>query len=217
VETTHENTNTTTIDKRTCGIVGDFDFTVGTQRQSNENRQRQNHRDMFAARSLVRRTNLTRAIVSLPSSSSSSSSSLFSYFASLSSLTSKPSSPLNRVQPVRCFAKPAAPSSGGAGGDAKKKAQREANQQGAGKVGSTVFTLRGVDKYFHGEPLFTDVNLGAFEGAKIGIVGVNGAGKSCLLKIVAGVDEGTLGACVCVCVCVCVCELAVVMHVRVLL
>jgi ATPase subunit of ABC transporter with duplicated ATPase domains len=65
---------------------------------------------------------------------------------------------------------------------------------GAGKVGSTVFTLKDVEKSFQGDVLFDNVHLGAFDGAKIGIVGVNGAGKSCLLKIVAGVDEGTRNA-----------------------
>jgi ATPase subunit of ABC transporter with duplicated ATPase domains len=39
--------------------------------------------------------------------------------------------------------------------------------------------------------LLTCLNkIGAFYGSKIGVVGVNGAGKSCLLKILAGVDEG---------------------------
>jgi ABC-type polysaccharide/polyol phosphate transport system ATPase subunit len=37
-----------------------------------------------------------------------------------------------------------------------------------------------------GRVLFQDVRLAFFRGAKIGVLGVNGSGKSCLLKIIAG-------------------------------
>ncbi len=38
-----------------------------------------------------------------------------------------------------------------------------------------------------------DISLGFFYGAKIGVLGLNGAGKSSLLRIMAGVDEEYLG------------------------
>ncbi len=38
-----------------------------------------------------------------------------------------------------------------------------------------------------------DISLGFFYGAKIGVLGLNGAGKSSLLRIMAGVDDGYLG------------------------
>ncbi len=41
--------------------------------------------------------------------------------------------------------------------------------------------------------LFNDITLSFFPGAKIGVLGYNGAGKSSLLKIMAGVDEDYRG------------------------
>jgi energy-dependent translational throttle protein EttA len=38
-----------------------------------------------------------------------------------------------------------------------------------------------------------DISLGFYYGAKIGVLGLNGAGKSSLLRIIAGVDEGYNG------------------------
>lgn len=38
-----------------------------------------------------------------------------------------------------------------------------------------------------------DISLGFYYGAKIGVLGLNGAGKSSLLKIIAGVDDGYQG------------------------
>src|SRR3954454_23993696 len=37
------------------------------------------------------------------------------------------------------------------------------------------------------------INISMFPGAKIGVLGGNGAGKSSLLKIMAGVDDGYTG------------------------
>jgi ATP-binding cassette ChvD family protein len=41
--------------------------------------------------------------------------------------------------------------------------------------------------------ILKDISLSFFPGAKIGVLGLNGAGKSCLLKIMAGVDKDYLG------------------------
>src|SRR5689334_5235531 len=38
-----------------------------------------------------------------------------------------------------------------------------------------------------------DISLGFYYGAKIGVLGLNGAGKSSLLRIMAGVDDDYVG------------------------
>ena len=43
--------------------------------------------------------------------------------------------------------------------------------------------------YPPGKQVLKDISLSFFEGAKIGIVGLNGAGKSSILKIIAGIDK----------------------------
>ena len=52
-----------------------------------------------------------------------------------------------------------------------------------------IFTMTGVTKYFEKKPVFRDISLSYFYGAKIGVLGLNGSGKSSLLKIMAGVDR----------------------------
>ncbi len=37
------------------------------------------------------------------------------------------------------------------------------------------------------------INLSFYPGAKIGVIGANGSGKSSLLRIMAGVDDGFTG------------------------
>ena len=41
--------------------------------------------------------------------------------------------------------------------------------------------------------ILKNISLGFYYGAKIGILGLNGAGKSSLLRIIAGVDKDFLG------------------------
>jgi ATP-binding cassette ChvD family protein len=45
-----------------------------------------------------------------------------------------------------------------------------------------------VSKYYHKKPVLQDISLSYFYGAKIGVLGLNGAGKSSFLRIMAGVD-----------------------------
>ncbi|CAN0351809.1 unnamed protein product, partial [Hapterophycus canaliculatus] len=50
-----------------------------------------------------------------------------------------------------------------------------------------VITLDGVSKQLPGgRQLFSDASLTFVMGAKIGVLGVNGSGKSTVLKIIAG-------------------------------
>lgn len=47
----------------------------------------------------------------------------------------------------------------------------------------------GVSKYYNKKAVLKDIYLSYFYGAKIGVLGLNGSGKSSLLKILAGVDK----------------------------
>ena len=51
----------------------------------------------------------------------------------------------------------------------------------------------GVSKIYEKKPVLKDIYLSYFYGAKIGVIGLNGSGKSSLLKILAGVDTDFLG------------------------
>lgn len=51
-----------------------------------------------------------------------------------------------------------------------------------------IYSMIGVSKYYDKKPVLEDISLSYFYGAKIGVLGLNGAGKSSLLKILAGVD-----------------------------
>ncbi len=46
-----------------------------------------------------------------------------------------------------------------------------------------------VSKHYNKRPVLEDISLSYFYGAKIGVLGLNGAGKSSLLRILAGVDQ----------------------------
>ncbi len=46
-----------------------------------------------------------------------------------------------------------------------------------------------VSKYYQKRPVLEDISLSYFYGAKIGVLGLNGAGKSSLLRIMAGADR----------------------------
>ncbi len=51
-----------------------------------------------------------------------------------------------------------------------------------------------LSKSYGPNELFRDVNLGINEGDKCGLIGINGTGKSTLLKIIAGVEEADSGS-----------------------
>ena len=56
-----------------------------------------------------------------------------------------------------------------------------------------IYSMVGVGKVHGTKQVLKDISLGYFYGAKIGVIGLNGSGKSSLLKIMAGVDTTYLG------------------------
>ena len=52
-----------------------------------------------------------------------------------------------------------------------------------------IFTMLGLEKYYGQKQVLKDINLCFYPGAKIGIVGENGSGKSTVLRIMAGLDK----------------------------
>jgi ATP-binding cassette ChvD family protein len=51
-----------------------------------------------------------------------------------------------------------------------------------------IYSMINVSKFYDKKPVLKDISLSYFYGAKIGVLGLNGAGKSSLLKIMAGHD-----------------------------
>jgi energy-dependent translational throttle protein EttA len=57
-----------------------------------------------------------------------------------------------------------------------------------------IFTMRRVSRFHPPDrEVLKDITLAFFPGAKIGVLGANGAGKSSLLRIMAGADDGFTG------------------------
>jgi len=52
-----------------------------------------------------------------------------------------------------------------------------------------IYTMMRVSKFYDKKPVIKDISLSYFYGAKIGVLGLNGSGKSSLLRIMAGVDH----------------------------
>src|SRR5512139_3339673 len=52
-----------------------------------------------------------------------------------------------------------------------------------------IYSMIGVSKYYDKRPVLEEISLSYFYGAKIGVLGLNGSGKSSLLRILAGVDK----------------------------
>jgi ATP-binding cassette ChvD family protein len=56
-----------------------------------------------------------------------------------------------------------------------------------------IYSMVGVSRHYDKRPVLKDIYLSYFYGAKIGVIGLNGSGKSSLLRIIAGVDKGFTG------------------------
>jgi len=52
-----------------------------------------------------------------------------------------------------------------------------------------IYSMIRVSKYYDKKPVLKDISLSYFYGAKIGVIGLNGSGKSSLLRILAGRDR----------------------------
>ena len=51
-----------------------------------------------------------------------------------------------------------------------------------------IYSMIKVSKFYDDKPILKDISLSYFYGAKIGVLGLNGSGKSSLLRILAGID-----------------------------
>jgi len=63
-------------------------------------------------------------------------------------------------------------------------------------AGEYVYTLENLTKQHGAKTILEDVNLSFFFGARIGVIGGNGSGKSSLLRIMAGIDDEFMGQCI---------------------
>jgi len=63
----------------------------------------------------------------------------------------------------------------------------------ASEPNKIIFSMIGVHKMHNRKVILKDINLSFFYGAKIGVLGLNGAGKSSLLRVLAGIDKAFEG------------------------
>ena len=57
-----------------------------------------------------------------------------------------------------------------------------------------IFTMHQVGRFHPPDrDVLSNITLAFYPGAKIGVLGANGAGKSSLLRVMAGVDDGFTG------------------------
>ncbi len=57
------------------------------------------------------------------------------------------------------------------------------------EANKVIYSMIRVSKFYDKKPVLKDISLSYFYGAKIGVLGLNGSGKSSLLRILAGVDK----------------------------
>src|ERR687885_930965 len=56
-----------------------------------------------------------------------------------------------------------------------------------------IYSMVGVSRHYDKRAVLKDIYLSYFYGAKIGVIGLNGSGKSSLLRIIAGEDKEFVG------------------------
>ena len=61
------------------------------------------------------------------------------------------------------------------------------------EANKVIYSMIRVSKYYDKKPVLKDISLSYFYGAKIGVLGLNGSGKTSLLRILAGVDQNFNG------------------------
>jgi len=59
-----------------------------------------------------------------------------------------------------------------------------------------IYSMMRVSKFYNNKPVIKDISLSYFYGAKIGVLGLNGSGKSTVLRIMAGTDQDFNGSAV---------------------
>ena len=52
-----------------------------------------------------------------------------------------------------------------------------------------IINIEHISKIFGGKVIFDDVSCGTSEGEKIGVIGINGTGKTTLLRVLAGLEQ----------------------------
>lgn len=57
------------------------------------------------------------------------------------------------------------------------------------EANKVIYSMIRVSKHYDQKPVLKNISLSYFYGAKIGVLGLNGSGKSSLLRILAGVDD----------------------------
>ena len=60
-----------------------------------------------------------------------------------------------------------------------------------------ILNMEHISKLYGDKQIFEDISFGLQEGDKVGIIGINGTGKSTLLKIAAGLEEADSGQVTC--------------------
>ena len=63
----------------------------------------------------------------------------------------------------------------------------------ANEINKVIYSMIRVGKSYDRKPVLKEISLSYFLGAKIGVLGLNGAGKSSLLRIMAGEDSDFSG------------------------
>ena len=59
----------------------------------------------------------------------------------------------------------------------------------SGEAPKIIFSMLGVSKKIERKEILRDISLSFFYGAKIGVLGLNGSGKSSLMRLLAGIDK----------------------------
>ncbi len=59
----------------------------------------------------------------------------------------------------------------------------------SGEPEKIIYSMIKLSKTYQNKPVLKDISLSYFYGAKIGVLGLNGTGKSTLLRIMAGIDK----------------------------
>src|ERR1700687_4282898 len=70
---------------------------------------------------------------------------------------------------------------------------RRLSRQRMAEPNKIIYSMVGVGKFYDKKPVLKDIYLSYFYGAKIGVLGLNGSGKSSLLRIMAGQDKEFVG------------------------